>query len=260
MKKRIFAIAMIMVLAMGLAACKGSDDSKDAKETFTVGFDKEFPPYGFVDEKGNYVGFDLDLAAEAAERMGMELKLQPIAWESKDLELSSGTIDCIWNGFTMDGRLNDYEWTKAYMHNSQIFVVKDSSITTFADLAGKSVAVQTDSSALKALNNNTDLKGSFKELVEVADYNTAFMNLESGAVDAIAMDIGVAQYQIKTRGVDFKILKEELTPEEYGVGFLKENTELRDKVQKTLEEMSEDGTFAKISNKWFGEDVGIIGK
>ena len=196
-----------------------------------------------------------------AKRLGLTYTPQPIAWDSKDMELDAGNIDCIWNGFTMTGRENDYEWTTPYMANSQVFVVaKDSGITGRADLAGKVVECQADSSALAALNENPDLTATFKQLLTTADYNSAFMDLEQGAVDAIAMDVIVAGYQIQQRNADFVILDDALSAEEYGVGFKKGNTELRDKVQKTLEEMAADGTLKAISEKWFSEDVTTIGK
>ena len=276
MKKSI-AILLSAVLAIGcLAGCGSKNEKKSEtqaateaatgvateKTTFTVGFDQDFPPYGFVGDNGEFTGFDIELATEVAKRLNLEIKLQPIDWDAKDMELSSGAIDCIWNGFTMNGREDAYEWTDAYVNNPQVFVVKDDAIKSAADLKGKVVTVQTDSSAQAALDEEkfADLKASFKELVVCANYNTAFMDLESGAVDAIAMDVGVAKYQIESRKVDFKVLDDTLAEEQYGVGFLKGNTELRDKVQKALEDMVKDGTFAEISTKWFGEDVGIIGK
>lgn len=242
------------------AATQANSDSKGG--TFTVGFDQDFPPMGFVDEKtGEYTGFDLALAAEVAKRLGLEVKYQPIAWDSKDMELSSGTIDCIWNGFTMNGREDDYTWSEPYMKNDQVFVVKaDSGIKSSKDLAGKIVDVQTDSSAQAALNDNKTLSDTFGQLIVVDNYNSAFMELESGAVDAIAMDNTVASYQISKRGANFVVLDESIAAEEYGIGFKKGNTELRDKVQNTLEEMAKDGTMAKISEEWFGKDITTIGK
>lgn len=242
-------------MVFSLAGCGSSSDGKKSadKEKFIVGFDAAFPPYGYQDENGEYVGFDLDLAAEVCKRNDWELVKQPIDWNAKDMELNSGTISCIWNGFTMNGREDEYAWTDPYVDNSQVFVVKaDSGIATFADLAGKSVAVQTDSSAETALkeDDNKELKDSFKELVVVSDYNTAFMNLDSNAVEAIAMDIGVAKYQMESRDGEYKILDDVLSAEQYAVGFAKNNTELRDKVQKTLDEMRKDGKFAEIAEKW----------
>lgn len=257
--KSIFSILTAGVLACaGLTACGDDKAASNQKATFTVGFDQDFPPFGYVDENGEFTGFDLELAKEAAKRMDMEIKLQPIDWDSKELELSSGSISCIWNGFTMNGRENDYTWTESYMDNSQVFVVKsDSGIKTQADLAGKIVTAQTDSAALNALNGDDfkDLKASFKELLTCAQYNTAFMDLEAGAVDAVAMDIGVAKYQIEGKESKFIILDEPIVKEQYAIGFYKGNTEMRDKVQKALDEMAADGTFKKISEKWFGYDV-----
>lgn len=259
MKRKIIcvlAIAAIAASSLSVAA---------ASDTFTVGFDQDFPPMGFVGDDGEFTGFDLELAAEVAERLGKEIVYQPIAWDAKDMELDSGTIDCIWNGFTMTGREDNYTWSEPYMANKQVFVVKkDSGITTLEDLAGMTVDVQIDSSAEAALKEeeNADLTGSFGALLTVADYNTAFMDLEMGAVDAIAMDVIVAGYQMEQRedGDNYVILDETLAAEEYGIGFKKGNEELRDKVQTTLEEMAADGTMAEISNKWFGRDVTVIGK
>ena len=243
------------------AGTTAAETAEAAGGTLIVGFDQDFPPMGFVGDNGEYTGFDLDLAKEVASRLGLEYKEQPIAWDSKDMELESGNIDCIWNGFTITGREDDYTWTTPYMANKQVFVVaNDSDIKSQADLAGKVVEVQADSSAEAALKENQDLANTFGQLLTTPDYNTAFMDLEQGAVDAVAMDVIVAGYQIKQRNADFKILDDSLSEEEYGIGFKKGNTELRDKVQGALEEMAADGTLAKISDEWFGEDVTTIGK
>lgn len=229
--------------------------------TFIVGFDQDFPPMGFIGDDGEFTGFDLELAQEVASRLGREFVPQPIAWDSKDMELESGNIDCIWNGFTITGRENDYEWTEAYMDNAQVFVVyADSGIETLADLAGKVVECQADSSALAALNEDQELTATFAQLLTTADYNSALMDLEQGAVDAVAMDVVVASYQIQQRDADFVILDETLSSEAYAVGFKKGSTELRDAVQGALEEMAADGTMKEISEKWFGEDLTVIGK
>ena len=286
MKKRLLSAVMASAMVLSLAACGGAKTETTAAETtaekkeetttagttaaetaeaaggtLIVGFDQDFPPMGFVGDNGEYTGFDLDLAKEVASRLGLEYKAQPVAWDSKDMELESGNIDCIWNGFTITGREDDYTWTTPYMANKQVFVVAhDSDIKSQTDLAGKVVEVQADSSAEAALKENQDLANTFGQLLTTPDYNTAFMDLEQGAVDAVAMDVIVAGYQIKQRNADFKILDDSLSEEEYGVGFKKGNTELRDKVQGALEEMAADGTLAKISDEWFGEDVTTIGK
>ena len=229
----------------------------DTNTTFTVGFDQDFPPMGFVGDDGEFTGFDLDLAAEVAKRLGKDIKYQPIAWDAKDMELTSGNIDCIWNGFSTQNREDKYTWTKPYMKNDQVFVVRsDSDINSFEDLAGKTVEVQTDSSAEAVLKENTELSGTFGKLQTVADFNTGFMDLEMGGVDALAMNSVVANYQItKSGGKGFKVLDKPLSSEEYAVGFKLGNTILRDEVQTALEEMKADGTLKSISEKWFGKDV-----
>ena len=290
MKKRVLCAAIASMMVLSMAACSSgstaattaetkaseaetttvaasSEKAEDATAagteggTLIVGFDQDFPPMGFLGDNGEYTGFDLELAQEVAKRLGLEYKAQPIAWDAKDMELESGNIDCIWNGFTITGREDDYTWTEPYMANTQVFVVRnDSGIAGKDDLAGKVVECQADSSAEAALKEDPDLTATFAQLLTTADYNSAFMDLQQGAVDAIAMDVIVAGYQIQQRNADFTILDDSLSAEEYGVGFKKGNTELRDKVQATLEDMAKDGTMKEISEKWFGEDVTTIGK
>ena len=290
MKKRVLCAALASMMALSMTACSSGSTATTAAETkeseaettteeassekaeettaagteggtLIVGFDQDFPPMGFLGDNGEYTGFDLELAQEVAKRLGLEYKAQPIAWDAKDMELESGNIDCIWNGFTITGREDDYTWTEPYMENTQVFVVRnDSGIAGKDDLAGKVVECQADSSAEAALKEDPDLTATFAQLLTTADYNSAFMDLQQGAVDAIAMDVIVAGYQIQQRNADFIILDDSLSAEEYGVGFKKGNTELRDKVQATLEDMAKDGTMKEISEKWFGEDVTTIGK
>ncbi len=275
-RRKILALLSAAAVVGSLAACgtsapassaaSGSTSSTAAasasgsaeRTTFTVGFDAEYPPYGYKADDGSYVGFDLDLAQEVCDRNGWELVRQPIDWNSKDMELDAGNIDCIWNGFTMTGREDSYTWVGPYVNNSIMFVVNaDSGITDASELAGRPVVTQSGSSALTALTDdpgdgsndeNLTLAASFSALDEVPDYNTAFMNLESGVDDAIAVDIGVANYQLKTRGSDkFVMLEKPLSTEQYGIGFKKGNTELADQVKATLDEMLADGTFTKIA-------------
>ena len=285
-KNRFFALVCAAAVMSSLSACGNSSSApavsapaassaaasaagSTARTTFTVGFDAEYPPYGFKADDGSYVGFDLDLAQEVCNRNGWELVRQPIDWNSKDMELDAGNIDCIWNGFTMTGREDDYTWVGPYVNNSIMFVVTaDSGITDASQLAGHPVVTQSGSSALTALTDdpgdgsndeNLALAASFTTLDEVPDYNTAFMNLESGVDDAIAVDIGVANYQLKTRDSSkFVMLEKPLSTEQYGIGFKKGNTQLRDDVQATLKEMVKDGTMAKIAEKYGIEKNALI--
>lgn len=242
------------------ASAETTDES--SRTTFTVGFDAEYPPYGYMDDDGEYTGFDLELAQAVCDLKGWKLKKQPIVWDNKDNELNSGSIDCIWNGFTMNGREDSYTWSDAYVDNSQVIVTKKSAdITKLTDLKGKVVGVQAASAALDVLESSEDggqkaLADTFKTLQEFADYNTAFVELEAGSVDAIAMDIGVAQYQIKSRGNDkYIILDEHLNAEKYAIGFKKGNDSLCKEVNEALHTLKKNGTFDKLAEKYELSDM-----
>lgn len=245
--KKIIVLALCLLMCLSLCACGG----KTGKQTLVVGFDAEFPPFGFVNENGEYDGFDLALAKELCVRLGWEFKAVAINWDSKDNELATGSISCIWNGFTCTGRENEYTWSDAYVDNSIVVVVKaDSGIQSLADLAGKTVMVQSASSGADALNGNTALKDTLKQVVELGDYNLGFMELKQGSVDAIVVDQGVAAYQIANNEGNYIILDEAVSTEQYAVGFLKGNTELRDQVNAELLKMAQDGTMEKIGEAY----------
>ena len=257
LKKSLFLATMVLLTAV-FSGCGKKDDTR----RFTVGFDADFKPYGYV-ENNQYTGFDIDLAREVAKRNNWKIVLKAINWDAKDMELNTGSIDCIWNGFTINGREDAYTWSSPYVDNSQVVMVRATSpIESLADLAGKVVAVQTDTPVMKALQDGgkrAELGRSFKKLVISPNYNNAVMELEAGSVNAVALDIGVAQEKVKTG--NFRILDEVVITEKYGIGFRKGNTALRDQVEKTLKEMVADGTAKKISEKYFdGRDCLIIGK
>lgn len=272
MKKRIFApvaAAVALVAALALSACgaspaasdQGSAGSSSADAggeitTLTVGFDQAYPPYGYVGDDGEFTGLDLELAAEVAKRNDWELKLEPIDWDAKDTLLNSGAITCIWNGFTMEGREDDYTFSDPYMLNAQVVVVRaDSGIESFEDLAGKTVITQVDSAAEEVLNSDmADLTTTFASLETIGDYNTAFMQLESGAVDAVACDLSIAQYQMAGKDT-YKQLDEQLSTEHYAVGFKKGDTALAEKVTETLKEMDEDGFVKELCDKYADDGV-----
>ena len=260
MKKRVFAcvIAASMVAGIVSTATVWAEDT-----TFTVGFDAEYPPFGYMDDNGEYVGFDLDVAQLVCDNLGWTLEKKPINWDSKDMELNSENIDCIWNGFTINGRENDYTWSDAYLNNEQVIVVAaDSGIETLADLAGKNVVVQAASAALDALNSEdlADLTASFGSLTENPDYNTAFMNIDSGAADAVAVDIGVAKYQLSQREEGkYVILDEPIQSEQYGIGFKLGNEELRDTVWAEVLKLYEEGKVTELAEKYEVADMLCIG-
>ena len=243
---------ILMISTVNAGLFDFSEQSENTDNDLTIGFNSAFPPFGYKDSDGNYTGFDIELAKEVCRRNNWTLKTQPIIdWNTKQLELESGEIDCIWSEFTIDGREDDYTWSEPYFNNSKKIIVKsDSDIKNIDDLKGKVLEVQQGSSVLKTINNNTTLKDTFKEIKEVDGYDTALMDLQSGVCDVVIADSGLAYYLVTEKYPDTKILNESLSHEKYGIGFKKGNTELRDKVQKTLDEMFEDGTVDKIAQNY----------
>ena len=233
-------------------SASSASDQSDQISALTVGFDQAYPPYGFVGDDGNFTGFDLDLAAEVCKRNNWEVKYEAIDWDAKDTLLNSGAITCIWNGFTMEGREDDYTFSDPYMLNGQVVVVKkDSGISSLADLAGKTVITQTDSAAQEVLEGDkADVAATFASLETIGDYNTAFMQLESGAVDAVACDLSIAQYQLAAKPDAYTQLDETLSSEHYAVGFKKGSNALAKKVTDTLKAMDADGFVKTLCDKY----------
>lgn len=260
MKRLTTLLLMIVALLTLLTACSSSDSNdsnqKDGKKkTIVIGIDDKFAPMGFRDENNEIVGFDIDLARAAAEKMDVEVKFQPIDWKTKEAELSSGRIDLIWNGYTItEERKEKVLFTKPYLANAQVVVtLEDSKVTNLADLENKVVGLQSLSSAADALSANP-ISSKIKTITEYTDNVMALNDLKNGRLDAVVIDEIVINYYIAKDTNTFKLVDESLAPEEYGVGVKKGNEELLEQLQAALDEMNEDGTAAKISEKWFGED------
>lgn len=252
----------ILAVLCGLLVCLSMASAAKKSNKFVLGLDDSFPPMGYRDADNNIVGYDIDLAKEVTKRLGLELVCQPIDWSAKEMELKTGKIDCIWNGFTMtDERQKKMAFTAPYLENAQVVVVRaDSGYKTLADLKGKKIGVQAGSSAQDAMDAATEFKASLKEVVEFQENVTALNDLEIKSIDGVVMDLIVANYSIQQGKKDFVVLEETLSPEKYGIAFSKKNKKLRDSVQKTLEDMAKDGTLAEITVKWFGTDISKIGK
>lgn len=271
MKRSIVVLLSLLLVSVSLFAAgtkeqaPGVDNSLQKimdKGVLVMGLDDNFPPMGFRNEKGELVGFDVDLAKEVMKRLGVELKLQAIDWNAKEQELNTGNIDCIWNGFTITPeRQAAMTFTPPYIHNAQVVVVRDDSpYTTLASLSGKIVGYQAGSSASNAIDDTPEFKQSVKSFVEFKENLTGLMDLEIGGIDALVVDVTVAEDNIKRSGKPFRILEEELAPEDYGIGFRKGEQKLADAVWQQLEAMAADGTLAKISTDWFGSDITVVGK
>jgi polar amino acid transport system substrate-binding protein len=268
MKKTIRLIAITMLLIITVAGCgkkesAGTDTSLEdikAKGKLVLGLDDEFPPMGFKNENQEIVGFDIDVAKEVCKRMGVELVIQPISWEAKELELSTKNIDCIWNGMTYNKeRAKAMTLSKPYMKNTQVAVVlADSDVNSLKDLAGKTVAIQNGSTASDAIEANPEFKDSLKELVKVDNNVQALLDLKVSGSDAVVMDEVVARYYAEKEPGTYKILNETMSDEEYVIGFRKGEESLCNEVEKYLKEMKDDGTLAKISETWFGKDLTTV--
>jgi polar amino acid transport system substrate-binding protein len=228
------------------------------KGSFILGFDAGFAPMGFKDDSGEYVGFDIDLAKEVASRLGLEIVYQPIDWDAKVLELDAGNIDMIWNGLTItEERKKEILFSDPYMNNQQIIVVAaDSGINSKADLAGKIVAAQVESSAMEAIRAEPDVMDSFTELIESPDYVEALTELKNGTVDAVVVDEMTGRYYVLAGSEGaYIVLDDTFGEEQYGIGFRLKDVAFRNMIQETLDAMIADGTAASISDKWFGDNV-----
>lgn len=270
-------LLMLVLMVVGLTACGDNNEaSKDnnsggnepetnsldyyKSKGITLGFDQTFVPMGFLDEKGEYVGFDIDLAKELTSRMGVELKLQPIEWKMKETELNNEAIDLIWNGYSInDERKEKVTFSTPYLGNKQVVVVlSNSGIQTIADLADREVATQDGSSAVDALAAHPEVLATFKnaDMTLYTDYADALRDLENERVEAVVGDQILIGYYIEKMGADkFSILAEDFGSEEYGIGMRKSDTALHAEVNRIMDEMKADGTAAEISIKWFGENI-----
>jgi len=265
-------LALIVLLCFStlllLTGCgTGSQDSGEVDDSwtkikeqgyFTVGLDDAFPPMGFREEGTNeIVGFDIDLAKEAAKRMGVEVKFQPVVWDTVIETLNIGDIDVIWNGCTItEDRLKQINFTEPYIADHQIIVVqKGSKITSKKDLAGKTIGLQAGSSAKKAVEKDAETFQSLGKILEFSSNDEALLDLSTGRLDAVVVDEVVGLYYISKKPDTYTVLTEDFGEEEFGVGVRKSDQAFLDELNKTLDAMKADGTASQISIKWFGEDI-----
>lgn len=261
--KKLMALALSLIFVFSMTALAEDDSLRSMTDSgkLILGLDDSFPPMGFNNEKGEIVGFDIDLAMEVCARLGVELVLQPIDWSAKETLLENGNIDCIWNGVSITpAREESMCMTPAYLNNRIVILTKkDSGIQEAKDLAGKYVAVQSGSFAEEVLTleeyGYSELYASLAEVTTEADYLYAIMNLQNGMVDAVLIDEVVAQYKLTQLGDESLVCTGSLCDDLYGIGFRKADEALEKAVYDTLIEMAKDGKAAEISNKWFGADL-----
>ena len=256
MKKKFLAILLASIFCLALfSACSAptdennNDGNTDGEAyTFKHGFDLDYPPYSYLQDDGSIGGFDVEVCQAVCEYLGWEYEAVPFNWDAKDAELTSGACDCIWSGFTVEGREDDYLWSIPYSNNIQVILTSaDSGIETLADLSGKLVGVQVATSALSLLEDSAaELAATFGELLQYETYTVAFNDLKAGAIDAIAIDMPVAQFLMQDNE-GFVVLDEELGSETYAIGFRLDDQELCDQINGALEALAENGTFDKIA-------------
>lgn len=258
-----------------LTACGGGSDAPNAtnstaegdqslsyiqdKGKLVLGLDDQLPPMGFLDESGKIVGFDIDVAQKVCEKLGVELVTQSINWDSKQLELDTKNIDCIWNGLSWSEERNQsMSLSIPYLENHMVLVVpKDSSYQSITDLSGKNIALQSGSTAQEAYDSEPKLKDNTK-MVGMQNNLLCLVDVESGSSDAALMDETVANYLIATGDKDLRLMEDFLYAENYVIGFRKGETALTEAVNDALRELDADGTLAEISTKWFGADITTV--
>lgn len=254
--KKMVLLFALTTLTLGMTACASNEKIKDDDNKIVIGFDNTFVPMGFLDEEGNTVGFDVDLAKEVFKRIGMDIKFQAIDWSMKETELNSGNVDVLWNGYSLSPeREKIVSYSKPYLKNRQIIVtMANSKISTKKDLVGKELGTQQESTAQTAVEKDSEFVDSLKGKAPILydTYDKALRDLEIGRTSAVAGDEVLIRYYMSQKGEEkYKVLKEDFGVEDYVVAFSKDNTELRDKVNDALEEIKEDKTFNKIYDKWF---------
>lgn len=264
--KKLMIAGMLALGACGmLAGCGGGDKAassaakaasgKPAK--IVAGMDDTFAPMGFRDDSGKIVGFDIDMAEAVSKEIGVPIEFKPIDWASKETELNSGRIDCIWNGFTMTPeRAKKLAFTKPYMDNIQVYaVLNDSAVKTPEDLKGKKISIQEASTAETALNRDENFKKSFSEIKAYPDLTACFMDLESGRCDAVLADSVLIEYYMTKKPGQFKELEGVVSKDTFSIGIKKDNQALVDLLNDGIAKVVASGEAKKISEKWFGKDV-----
>lgn len=271
--KKITITVGLMVL-MGLMVGCGSSKKETTKQgkdtsledvqnkgTFVLGLDASFPPMGFRDKTNKIVGYDIDLAREVCKRMGVELVVQPISWASNQQELDSKNIDCIWNGLGVsEERKQLMTISEPYMNSHQVLIVEaNSPYQTKEDLDGKILVTQKGSTSIISLDKdeNIEFKNKLKEVILVEDNIKALKDLQMGSDVAVMSEV-LADYYLKDRKEEYRVLKDYIDDGEMVIGFRKGEEALKNEVEKQLKEMVKDGTMSEIDKKWFGVDVSTI--
>lgn len=253
--KKLLAVVIAMIFVLTACACAEG-------VTFKMGIDAEYPPYSYMGDDTNYTGYDVEMCQKVCDILGWNVEIVPINWDTKLIQLDAGEIDCIWSGLTIDVIDPEaYTISMAYSDNSQMILTKKGSgIETLADVAGKNVGVQLGTSAdilLSEGGDAADFGATFGELVRYENYNVCFTELMAGAIDAIAIDIGVAAGKIAEYGDDYYTVSEPFAAEKYGICFRKDDAEMCAQVEGAFMQLVEDGTYVSLAEK-YGLDTSAL--
>lgn len=262
--KKAAVVGLVAAGVIGLFAGCGSSDKKAAAlaqkpEKIVAGLDDTFAPMGFRDDKGEIVGFDVDMAKAISKEIGVPVEFKPIDWASKESELNSGRIDVIWNGLSMtEERKKVLDFTNPYLNNKQVYAVRaDSPIQSAADLKGKNVCAQEGSTGQTAIEKQQGLKESFGTWKLYPDFTSCFMDLESGRMDALVGDSVLINYYMQKKPGQYRVLPDLVANEQFGIGVKKGNKQLLDLLNDGIKKVQANGEAAKISEKWFGTDLTV---
>jgi len=251
--KPICAVLATISFVLSLTACSGQD-------VIIAGIDQNQVPLSFNDSAGSLSGFEIDLATEAAKRAGLTVTFKHINWNNKVRELRAKNVNSLWGKLTLnDTEKSDMLFTNEYFLNKQIILVlKDSIIKSSGDLQNKSLGALTGSQAASSLkDSDITAKLNGGQITFFDDYDTQFLALDSGQIDAVAMDQTMADYYINAHTIKYKVLSDVLSQEKFVIGFRRNDSKFRNLIQNSLDSMAADGSTERLSTKWFNENLTI---
>lgn len=257
-------ILILLVLVVAGAWYKGTHrtdtwNKVHQQKTVTIGIDDTFVPMGFRDKKGKLIGYDVEMAKVAFEKMGLKPKFQVIDWSMKETELNTGHIDAIWNGYTMTPeRAKHAAFTKPYHEDNQVLLTKaNSGINTPQDMHGKQLGVQSGSVGFDDFNQNPKVLKQYlgTKPVQYDTFDKAINDVKVGRINAVLIDGDYAKYYLAHNHSNepMKLVKTNFPPDYDAVGLRKQDKTLREKLNKAIENLHRDGTEARLSKKYFGD-------
>ena len=274
--KAIWLLLILLIPTFLLGGCESVTTRANTQDTWSrierrkkvvIGLDDSFVPMGFREKNGKLVGYDVDLAKAVFKQYGIKVDFQTIDWSMKETELKNGTIDLLWNGYSMNpSREKKVAFSRPYLDNRQVLVTKKSShIDGLSGMAGKSLGVQNGSTGAAVLDAKPKLlkdKIKNKSAVLYDTFPDAFIDLNANRIQGILMDQVYADYYVdhqKDKNA-YQVYESKQLPAEYfGVWMRKGDKTLRKKINQGLGRLQRDGQLRQINEKWFGKDSNFLG-